>query len=123
MINSKDTISEFLEMMAIETVNIATTYIRKFTDDPDKIRLITTKLVSEIITELVVDSLHSYDKNSSKVSQLGQVETNFTNVKRALQIQIADGFNKAMYKYVGKDLDYYCQIKLATEPTDKKVIQ
>jgi hypothetical protein len=120
---SKDTISEFVELMTIETLNITKAYIKKFTDDPDKIRLLAAKLVSSITAELLISSMYSYDKKASKKIQLSQVETNFASMKRTIQLQVAEGFNKAIYSYSGQDLDYYCAVKLAAEPKENKVLQ
>ncbi len=116
---TKDPTAEFSDAMAEETLKIVYGYFAKYTKDKLMLRRLAASYLSYLIEQMILDAFSDYDKKASKANQYKEVHKNFNDIKQEVQLQVANGFNRAMLTYAGQDLDYFCVVKLAPEVNTK----
>ena len=109
---STEMASGFLEILAAQR--------KKLTDE--QCRQIYThflgKVVSGIVFQAVADVPEEIEK-ASKQEQYEWAHGSYTDAKTRIQDAVAAGFQGAMEIYSGVHTEYYCQVKVVPEPTNK----
>lgn len=110
----------YIQQLSRETVNNLFAFYSGVTPNNGVLRENLMVFVNEFIQLVIAQALADFDHKESKKEQLNQVYNNFTSLKENLQEQIAESFSRAMAKYAGADVDYYCLIKQVSDPVNAK---
>lgn len=107
------TVDEWLQTLAEENANIIASFAAH--KDQAKTRKILTLYIKHYIELLITDALEEKPSGTtySNKEMLDLTQKNLAEIKNDVQIQVAESFTKAMKKFSGQDLDYYCVVKVA----------
>jgi hypothetical protein len=113
-------IDAMINDIAVETVKILNATTSSY--NPVSRRRILAIFIKNVIQITVLDALQEKPSGKpSKEEHYAFTSKNFQFIKGDIQNMVAEGFNKALNKFSGKDPDYYCQIKPFPEPKNKLV--
>lgn len=77
--------------------------------------------VTQLVDSLVSKSLNDKHpkKGASNEEMCTFTEANFRGMKQTLQMAMADGFSKAIYRFSGTPLNYVCEVAPTRDPSNK----
>ena len=91
---------------------------------PELRRLVIQGLIGKIICDIGLKVLTNYDNlNTSRdyrEKAYKKVMTEFLEFKNILQDDVASGLEEAMFLFTGRDIEYYCQIHVINQPSNKE---
>ena len=122
---SKKTIQDeeayIAEVVRVMSSNILTAFtFQEKAWGVDHAQKVYCSLIATVIAGVVYKSLADLpDKVKGKKKQYEWAADNYAFTKEILQNSIAAGFKNAMLTYSGVESDYYCQIKMVPEATNK----
>lgn len=84
---------------------------------PDNYRHLAATFIAGLTSALVYRSLTKIPGNlKTKQAKFDWAQDSFLDMKTRIQEAVASGFTGGMKAWSGKDLDYYCTIKVTPEP-------
>lgn len=117
MLNLDSWTQTFAEKMAVETLRIFTAQGTKYGADVTK--ELTMKFVSEVTKALLLTILKGDGSEIGPVYKAEAIIADFKSTRRAMASKIGDAFSSAMTEFSGHHVDYYCEINIVPEPTNK----
>jgi uncharacterized membrane protein YheB (UPF0754 family) len=108
----------YTQQLSRETVNKLFAFYSAMDLDNETLRHNLVNFVNEFIQIVIAQALSDYDRKAKKKEQMRQVFNNFSNLKDAVEKEIAQSFTNAMVKYAGQEIPYYCLIKRLSEPVN-----
>lgn len=112
---------DWIKDLAKENIKLIKLYSK--IKDPAKVRKILTIFMKKYVEIVVLDALQETPSGITFTKQelYNFTSKNFASVKYELQNDIAEGFSKALSKYSGMHVDYYCQLIPTPEPINKEM--
>jgi len=82
--------------------------------------LATGVFLSEVIQAFLTKILNEAANQSDSAEEAYNMTADaFVKAKNIVEVQVAFAFYKAVHKFSGHPVDYYCQVKVVPEPLNK----
>lgn len=119
IITFKQESEQFTDMMVTESFKLIEGHVGQRGSKVS--RSVSTMFIAKLIGRMVYRALTD-KQEGSKDDQYRKAKESFADMKVRLTDCVAAGFQAAMSKFAGRQVEYYCQIRTVPEPVNKEPI-